>query len=394
MAHAAHQLPGALIVASPPHVASFAIVIGTAVGGLAFHLPTLAASEGARIKEIARVQGSRAHALVGYGLVTGLAGTGDSQGNRTTRQTLSNLLAQFSLTLPPDAITSRNAAVVLVSASLPNYVRQGDSIDVTVTSIGDAKSLVGGNLLLTPLKAPNNRAYVLAQGPLTVGGYRYESNGTVGQKNHPTVATVPGGGVVEVAPPAPDIAQSDVFAMSLLEPDYTNAARIADAINTALGSDTAQARDPDTVSVRIPETYRSRFVELMRVIEALEITPDFRARVVVNERTGTVVSGADVRISRAAISYGDLRISIVADNAVSQPTVLGLAGSSVRTELLANSRIDLQEQGSANIVTQPGGTIADLVQALGRLRTSTRDVVSVLKALKAAGAIHAELFVQ
>lgn len=354
----------------------------------------LAVPGGARIKDIARVQGDRAHALVGYGIVTGLAGTGDSQGNRATKQTLSNLLAQFNLTLPPEAITSRNVAVVLVNGNLPNFVRQGDAIDVTVTSMGDARSLVGGNLLLTPLKAPDNRTYVLAQGPLTVGGYRYEANGTVGQKNHPTVATIPSGGLVEVAPPAPDPARADTFSVSLLEPDYTNAARVADAINGALGAGTALARDPDAIEVRIPAAYQSRFVDLMRVIESLEISPDFRARVVVNERTGTVVSGADVRIAQAAISYGDLRISIVTDNSVSQPTLLIDPTESIRTQVVANSRIDLQEQGGTTLVTQAGGTIADLVEALGSLRISGRDVVSVLKALKAAGALHAELIVQ
>jgi len=352
------------------------------------------ATGGARIKDIARVQGSRAHALVGYGIVSGLSGSGDSPGNRATKQTLSNLLAQFNLTLPPESIVSRNVAVVLVSANLPNFVRQGDAIDVTVTSMGDAKSLEGGNLLLTPLKGPNNRTYVLAQGALTVGGYRYEANGTVGQKNHPTVATVPGGGMVEVAPPAPDMAQSETFAVSLLEPDYTNAARVADAINSALGSGTALARDPDAIDVHVPEAYRNRFVDLMRVIESLEISPDFRARVVVNERTGTVVAGVNVQIAQAAISYGDLRISIVTDNSVSQPTLLQRPSDSIRTEVVTNSRIDLQEANGATLVTTQGGTIADLVQALARLGISARDVVSVLKALKAAGALHAELVVQ
>jgi len=218
------------------------VIVASSLLGLA--APTCRANDGARIKDIARVQGSRAHALVGYGIVSGLAGTGDSQGNRATKQTLSNLLAQFNLTLPPDAITSRNVAVVLVSANLPNFVHQGDTIDVTVTSMGDAKSLEGGSLLLTPLKAPNDRTYVLAQGALTVGGYRYEANGTVGQKNHPTVATIPGGGLVEVAPPAPDLRQAETFTVSLLEPDYTNAARVADAINGAIGAGTALARDP------------------------------------------------------------------------------------------------------------------------------------------------------
>jgi flagellar P-ring protein FlgI len=362
------------------------------IGSCAPHL--CQAAGGARIKDIARVQGSRAHALVGYGVVSGLAGTGDSLNNRATRQTLANLLAQFNLTLPPEAITSRNVAVVLVSANLPNFVRQGDAIDVTVSSMGDAKSLEGGNLLLTPLKAPNNRTYVLAQGPLTVGGYRFEANGTVGQKNHPTVATVPAGGVVEVTPPAPDLSQSDTFSVSLLEPDYTNAARVADAINAAMGAGTALARDPDAVDVRVPAAYRSRIVDLMRAIESLEISPDFRARVVVNERTGTVVSGVNVQIAPSAISYGDLRISIVTDNYVSQPTRLVAPSDAVRTEIVTNSRIDLQERSGATLVTQPGGTIADLVQALGRLGISARDVVSVLKALKAAGALHAELVVQ
>jgi flagellar P-ring protein FlgI len=378
--------------ASRPLHARLALVAVIAVSVLAASI--CQAAGGARIKDIARVQGTRMHALVGYGIVSGLAGTGDSQGNRTTRQTLSNLLTQFNLTLQPEDITSRNVAVVLVSANLPNFVHQGDAINVTVTSMGDAKSLEGGNLLLTPLKAPNDRTYVLAQGPLTVGGYRYEANGTVGQKNHPTAGTVPGGGVVEVSPPAPDFAQSDTFAVSLLEPDYTNAARVADAINSALGAGTARARDPDAVDVHVPESYRARFVDLVRVIESLEISPDFRARVVVNERTGTVVSGVDVQIAPAAISYGDLRISIVTDNAVSQPGLLVNPGSSIRTERVSNSRIDLQEKSGATLVTQPGGTIADLVQALGRLGISARDVISVLKALKAAGALHADLIVQ
>jgi flagellar P-ring protein precursor FlgI len=372
---------------------AFAAACGILAASALPHV-AFAAAGGTRIKDIARVQGNRTHALVGYGIVSGLAGTGDSATNRATRQSIANLLLKFNLTIPPESITSRNVAVVLVSADLPNFARQGDAVDITVTSLGDAKSLVGGNLLITPLKAANNRTYVLAQGPLTVGGYRYEANGTVGQKNHPTVATVPGGGVVEVTPPAPPVDQSETFSVSLMESDYTNAARVADAINLALGDGTATARDPEAVSVRVPAAYRGRFVDLIRVIESLEISPDFRARVVVNERTGTVVSGANVRIAQAAISYGDLRISITTDNSVSQPTLIRQATDSVRTVEVANSRIDLQEQGGATLTTQAGGTIADLLQALGRLHTSARDTVSVLKALKAAGALNAELVVQ
>ncbi|WP_301256591.1 flagellar basal body P-ring protein FlgI [Eleftheria terrae] len=370
--------------------------IGALALGLALlaPLPAAAVAGGVRIKDIARVQSDRLHPLVGYGLVTGLAGTGDSPANRATRQSLANMLSQFNVTLPPEAVNSRNVAAVMVTAGLPNFGRQGDTIDVTVTSVGDARSLVGGNLLLTPLNGPDGKTYVLAQGGLTVGGYRYEANGTVGQKNHPTVATIPGGGSIEVAPPAPNLAQLNSFSVSLLEADYTNAARIAESINAGLGGAYAKARDPDTVSVQVPDGYRGRFVELMQRIEAMEIAPDLRARVVVNERTGTVVAGANVRVAPTAITYGDLKISIVTENAVSQPLLLRQPSEAIRTEDYANSRIDLQEQGGATLVTQPGGTIADLVQALAKLRTSARDVVSVLKALKASGALHAELIVQ
>jgi flagellar P-ring protein precursor FlgI len=347
-----------------------------------------------RIKDIARVQANRQHALMGYGLVTGLAGTGDSPANRATRQSMANMLSQFNVNLSPEAVNSRNVAAVMVSASLPSYMRPGDTIDVTVTSVGDARSLVGGNLLVTPLNGPDGKTYVLAQGALTVGGYRYEANGAVGQKNHPTVATIPGGGTLEVSPPSTDMAQLRSFSVSLLEPDYTNAARIAEAINAGLLGPYAHARDPDTVAVAVPDAYHGRFVELMRQIEHLEIAPDLRARVVVNERTGTVVAGADVRVAPTAISYGELRISIVTENAVSQPLLVRQVGEGVQTQTFANSRIDLQEAGGATFVTQPGGTIADLVQALGKLRTATRDVVSILKALKASGALHAELIVQ
>ncbi len=353
-----------------------------------------AAAAGVRIKDIARVQSMREHALVGYGLVTGLAGTGDSSGNRGTRQTLANLLARFGITLPAEAVASRNVAAVMVSAALPNYVKAGDSIDVTVTSIGDARSLAGGDLLLAPLRAPNGKVYVLAQGPLTVGGYRYEANGTVGQKNHPTVATIPAGGIVEVAPPAPDTADASSFVVTLLEPDYTNAGRVADAINTALDGRYARAPDPDSVVVQIPDAYRGRFVDLVRRIEPLEITADFRARVVVNERTGTVVSGAAVRIAPVSISYGDLRISITSDNTVSQPSFIADPGSAIRTQGVSNSKIDLDEPAGAHLVTREGGSIADLMQALARIHTNSRDVVSILKALKASGALHAELVVQ
>lgn len=349
-----------------------------------------------RIKDIARIQGQRQHSIVGYGIVTGLAGTGDSAGNRATRQSIANMLAQFNLTVPPEAVSSRNVAAVMVSASLPAFARAGDTVDVAVTSLGDARSLVGGSLLLAPLKGPDGHIYALAQGALTVGGYKYDANGNVTQKNHPTAATVPGGATVELSPPTAGNASQGTanFAISLYDADYTTASRMADAINHELGSVAAAATDAQGVEVRVPAAYQSRLVELVRRIESLEIQTDQRARVVVNERTGTVVSGAAVRIEPVAISYGDLKISVAADTNVSQPLVIGGINPGLSSVPYTNTRVDVREQSGAALVTKAGGTVADLVQALATLKTNTRDVVSILKALKSAGALHADLLVQ
>lgn len=349
-----------------------------------------------RIKDIARVQGQRQHIVVGYGIVTGLAGTGDSAGNRATRQSIANMLAQFNLTVPAEAVTSRNVAAVIVSAALPGFAKPGDAVDVTVTSMGDARSLVGGSLLLAPLKGPDGHIYALAQGSLTVGGYKYDANGNVTQKNHPTAATVPGGAIVEQSPPVDEATSRGVgtFSISLFDADYTTASRVAEAINREIGSAPAKAIDAQGVVVNVPTDYQGRMVELVRRIESLEVATDQRARVVVNERTGTVVSGAFVRIEPVAISYGDLKISVSSETNVSQPIVTGGYNPGLSSVPYTNTRVDVKEQGGAALVTQSGGTVSDLVQALARLKTNTRDVVSILKALKSAGALHAELVVQ
>lgn len=370
------------------------LIVAAALLGTFASLPSAASQ--VRIKDVARVQGQRQHAIVGYGIVTGLAGTGDSASNRATRQSIANMLAQFDLTLPPETVNSRNVAAVMVSAQVPAFARPGDTVDVSVTSMGDARSLVGGSLLLAPLKGPDGRIYALAQGALTVGGYKYDANGNVVQKNHPTAATVPGGGVVEVSPPVSPSTdrQSEGFSIALYESDYTTAARMADAINQQLGGGVATPLDAQGVSVAVPQAYQGRLVELIRKIEAIEINTDQRARVVVNERTGTVVSGASVRISPVAISYGDLKISVTSETNVSQPIVVGGYNPGLASVPYTNTRVDVREQNGGTLVTGQGGTVADLVQALARFKTHTRDVVSILKALKAAGALHAELVVQ
>lgn len=350
-----------------------------------------------RIKDLGKLQGWRDNALTGTGIVTGLAGTGDSPTNRATRQALSNAMSQFNLSVPPEQIQSRNVAVVMVSASLPSFARPGDTLDVTVSSTGDARSLVGGSLLQVPLKAANGRIYALAQGPLSVGGYRYDSNGNVLQKNHPTVGAVPNGATVEVgmiqAPPEAGAAAVPNVTFLLAEPDYTTASRIAQAINTQLGANLAQARDASGIDIDVPQSQRGSLVTFLARLESVTVEPDRRAKVVINERTGTVVAGGDVRIAKVAITHGDLKIAITEQNSVSQPFFIGEAGPGVRTALVSNTRIDVDERNSPGFVAGQT-TVADLVQSLAKLKTNTRDIISILRAIKSAGALHAELVVQ
>lgn len=370
------------------------IITWSAAGTVALVALPAAGGDAVRIKDLGKLQGWRDNALIGYGIVTGLAGTGDAPGNRATRQALSNVLAQFQQTVPPEQVQSRNVAVATVTATLPPFAREGDALDVTVTSVGDARSLVGGELLLTPLKAANGRVYALAQGPLTVGGYRYDANGNVVQKNHPTVGSVAGGAIVEVGLAAAERpAPPKRVTFVLNNPDYTTADRVAAAINARLGEQFAEPLDASGVAITVPDEEQSRLVAFLARLEATTVEPDRRARVVINERTGTLVAGGDVRIARVAISHGELRVSVAADNQVSQPLVIGRAGPAVRTEAYTNSRIEVDEsQGGGYLMSS--NTVAELIQALARMKTHTRDVISILRAIKAAGALHADLIVQ
>lgn len=366
---------------------SFFLLVGLACG-------TAQAREVAlRVKELGKVQGWRENVLVGTGIVTGLAGTGDSPGNRATRQALSNVLSQFNLGLSPEQVSSRNVAVVMVSASLPALAREGDTLDVTVTSSGDARSLVGGSLLLTALRAPNGKVFALAQGALSIGGHRYDANGNVVQKNHPTSGAIPNGATVEVGmegwqPPA-----RERVTFVLAEPDYTTASRVASAINGQWGAAIAHARDASGIEIDVPAASREDLVGFLARVENVAVEPDRRPRVVINERTGTLVAGGDVRISRVAISHGDLKISIATQNSVSQPSNIGYAGPGVATAVVRNSTVDVEEPAGVGFLAG-AGTVSDLVQSLARMKTSTRDIISILRAVKAAGALHAELVVQ
>jgi flagellar P-ring protein FlgI len=347
-----------------------------------------------RLKDIGKFSGWRDNALVGYGIVTGLAGTGDSASNKATRQSIANVLAQFDVAVQPDDILSRNAAAVMVTARLPPVARAGDTLDVTVTSIGDARSLAGGALLLSPLKGPNGKVYALSQGALFVGGYKYDLNGNVAQKNHPTVGSIPDGATVEVPVQANILKEDNTMTFTLADPDFTTASRVAAAINTSFGTTLAKAEDAEGVRIQVPPANLAHIVDFVTRVERLAIVPDARARVVVDERTGTVVSGGDVRIARVVISHGDLKLSIVTDNTVSQPLLVRNTGADVRTELVSNSRIKVTEGPETGYVSASNNTVADLIQALTRMKTSTRDIISILRAVKSAGALHADLVIQ
>lgn len=374
--------------------ATLALALGVALPPRPVQAATARASADAiRVKDLGKIQGWRDNALIGYGIVTGLAGTGDSPTNRTTRQALANVLSQFSLAVSPDQVQSRNVAVVMVTASMPPFAREGDTLDINVTSSGDARSLLGGTLLLTPLKAANGRTYALAQGPLSIGGYRYDANGNVVQKNHPTTGSVPAGATVEVGLRTATHDDQSSITFVLQEPDYTTAERVATAINASFGSTIAEARDASGIDVRVPESERHRPVAFLARLENVLVDPDRRARVVINERTGTVVAGGDVRISKVAVSHGELRVSVDAETAVSQPLTFGPASLGARTTTVTNSKVDVIDGANTAFVTA-NNTVADLVQSLMRMRISTRDVISILQAVKAAGALHADIIVQ
>lgn len=346
-----------------------------------------------RLKDMGRFLGWRDNMLVGYGIVTGLAGSGDSSRSQMTRQALANMLANFDMIATQDQIQSRNVALVMVTATLPPTADVGDRIDINVTSMGDARSLAGGTLIMTPLHGPDKKTYALAQGPLSVGGYRYDANGNSRQKNHPTSGVVPLGATVEVPVRAELVAEDGYLHFVLNSADATTAQRIEHRINEAVGYDSANSLDAKTVRVRIPANGGplNRYVAR---IEDLAVEPDQVSRVVINERTGTVVAGGDTRISPVTISHGDIKVSISTEYSVAQPGLVIFSGPGVRRMVIGNTDMSVDESTQAVAASFASGTVSDLVRALSKVRLSTRDVISILQTIKAAGALHAELIIQ
>jgi len=369
---------------------SSALLIAALVASAA----TASPGGGVRLKELARLGAAHENSLVGYGLVTGLAGTGDTNRSFGTVQSISNVLRRFGVNVTPDQLRTRNVAGVMVTATLSAYARRGDQIDVNVTSLGDARSLLGGTLVLAPLNDASGVTRALAQGPLSVGGFKYDLNGNVVQKNHPTAAIIPGGATVEQDVDTPLRDADGAFEYVLFDPDLTTAARIAGAINGRLSAGSASVVDAGRVRVVAPALNGSSLVSFMTEAENLVVEPDQRARVVVNERTGTVVSGGDVRLAAVTISHGNLRVSISTQYFASQPEFVRGTGAGVRTVVLPDTTIEVEEEAPASVTLADGSSVAELVTALNKVQATSRDIVSILQAIKRAGALHAELVVQ
>jgi len=342
-----------------------------------------------RIGDIAQVRGVRDNQLVGYGLVVGLNGTGDKSGAAFTPISLSHMLEALGLTIGADAISVKNVAAVAITANLPPFANAGARIDVLVSSLGDARSLNGGVLVQTPLRAADGRVYAVAQGPVLVGGLGVEGPGGSSETiNHPTVGRIPNGALVEAEVPnafAPD----GRFALALDRPDFTTAQRVADAIAGACGAGAARARDAGVIEVVCPDASPEGIVRFVARIENLLVEPAGRARVVINERTGTIVAGGDVVIHPVAIAHGNLNVRVTAASGVSQPAPL----SEGETVVLPESEVGISAGPGQFALLGEGTTLNEVARALNAMGVSSRDMIAIFQAIKEAGALQAELVV-
>ena len=367
---------------SSPMMIRIALVIILTLIGMA--RPAVASS---RIKDVAHFTGVRNNSLAGYGLVIGLKGTGDKQQTVFTQQSLKSMLDRFGVNLDNQVIRVQNIAAVMVTADLPAFERPGSKIDVTVSSIGDAGSLQGGILLQTPLLGPDGNVYAVAQGPLVLGGFTAGNDSTGVTVNHPTVGRISNGATVEraVVTGLPQIV--DNLDLELDSTDFTNVGRVTVALNNAFGQPIASSLDGRSVHLSLPMEYRQRPVEFIAAVEAVSVEMDTKAKVVVNERTGTVIIGSDVTISPVSISHGNLSIQIETHFDVSQPQPLSQGQTTVTPE----QKVTAQEQRSNFVTLNKNATVEDLIRALNALGVTPRDTIAILEALKAAGALQAEL---
>lgn len=350
-------------------------------------MPVFNESEAARIKDIAYFMGTASNPLVGYGLVAGLNGTGDKERTRFTVSTLANLLDNVGIHIDPNLIKVKNVAAVMVTANLPPFMRIGSRLDVQVSSMGDAKDLQGGTLLMTPLQGPDGKTYALAQGPLSTGGFSFSGqSGTTVQKNFPTVGFISGGATVEQEI-ATDFGNQQSLDLVLRTPDFTTAHKTAMEINALLGGGFAQALDAASVKIDVPQSFSGKITEMIAEVENLQIEPENVAKIVINERTGTIVIGENVRISPVAIAHGNLTVQVSEDPFVSQP----LPFSDGQTTVVPQTNINVQEGKGSLSVVGGGVSIRQLVQGLNAIGATPRDLINILQSIKAAGALQAEI---
>lgn len=345
-----------------------------------------------QLKGLGRFAGWRENALIGYGIVVGLAGSGDSPRSAVTRQALRNVYSRLGASVGEDEISSRNVAVVIVVASLPASANVGDHIPVTVSSAADARSLAGGTLLMTPLLGPDGRPYALAQGALIAGGDSFESQLNLRQRNYPTTARLEQGATIETSVNASLLGSDGQLGFLLNEPNFTTASRVARSINARFG-DIAWASGADEVRIRyndVPEA----LTDFVSTIENLSVEPDRIPRVVINERTGTVVAGGDVTISSVVVSQGDIRVAVTAENTASQPAFISGFASDIRSLVVTNTELSVERGANDVVASFPNTTVADLAQGLARAHVDTRRLISILQAIRTAGALHAEIVVQ
>lgn len=363
-------------------------LVSLAVFAMAFE------AQAVRVKDIAALQGVRSNQLLGYGLVTGLNGTGDDmKKSRFTLQAIYNMIVRNGITINPDNIDDiklKNIAAVMVTAQLPSFARPGSTLDVHVSSVGDAKSLAGGTLLMTPLHGADNKVYAVAQGPLAIGAFSFGGKAAQAQKNHPNAGNIPGGAIIEGTVPVA-LGNNGTLLYQLSEADFTTANNMAETINTTFGPDTAHPLDSGAVQIIIPEQLRNNTVQFISSVENLDVKADSIARVVVNERTGTIVMGKDVTLSTVAVSHGNLSLIIKENVDVVQPNPLA-AGQTVAAP---NTNIAISEEPGELVVLdmKEGVTIGEIASALNAIGATPRDLIAIFQAIKAAGSMHGELVI-
>lgn len=367
-----------------------AIALFFTVFSVAVHCQKPDAEINIRVKDLADIEGVRSNQLIGYGLVVGLNRTGDRvQQNIYARQTLQNVLERMGISTTAAGLKPENIATVLVTATLPPFARPGSKIDVTVSSIGDAKSLQGGTLIITPLQGLDGQVYAIAQGSISIGGISAGNSGNSVEINHPTVGRMPNGANVERSVPS-DLAANNQLIMVLRNEDFSTASRLNRVINAKFGAGTARALDGRNIEVTLPDKYAHDQVGFIAELESLSLKPDKIAKIIINERTGTIVMGSEVRIASVAISQGGVTVTVGTDYDVSQPNPITIG----QTAVIPTTTVNVNDKKVESVVLPDGATVDEVVRGLRTVGVSARDIISILQAIKSAGAMNAELELQ